>query len=562
MTREHIIWITIAAYVVFMLVIGLISSRSSKGMTAFTVGGRNAGAWMSALSYGTAYFSAVMFIGYAGGTGWKYGLWGVLPGIGNAVFGSLLAWLVLARRTRETTRRLKIKSMPQLFEKRFGSQPMKLFCVAVIFVFLLPYSASVYKGLTSVCAVLLKVDERVCMVVIALAAALLVILGGYMATLKADFVQGLIMLFGVGALIVAVVRCRQAGGFTAGIEAIAAKTGELNLGVRDHIGLWATVLMTSFGTWGLPQMIHKYYGIRDDKEVKRGTVISTLFALVVAGGGYFIGSLSHLFFSELPSPPAGGAGNPDYLVPNILAQAGLPDVLVGLVLVLLIAASVSTLSSITITGIVDADDGSGLPEAAAENGHPRRSAADQGAMPGICGAVLFDCQFAHADPRHDVVFLGNHFRQLSCSVPDCAVLEGNQPCRRVGGYAQRLCGGLPAGGMQAAVPGGAAAVFRKNRRPRPAFRLRSDGRVAACMRCGQPVAGRQAGNQRRRTPVFTRRPPKLRHRHNDLSGRPLRPPGNLLLVKTPEAFTFWPGQGKIESCMGSRRSIRTGANRR
>lgn len=96
-------------------------------------------------------------------------------------------------------------------------------------------------------------------------------------------------------------------------------------------------------------MIHKYYGIRDDKEVKRGTVISTLFALVVAGGGYFIGSLSHLFFSELPSPPAGGAGNPDYLVPNILAQAGLPDVLVGLVLVLLIAASVSTLSSITIT---------------------------------------------------------------------------------------------------------------------------------------------------------------------------------------------------------------------
>lgn len=349
MTREHIIWITIAAYVVFMLVIGLISSRSSKGMTAFTVGGRNAGAWMSALSYGTAYFSAVMFIGYAGGTGWKYGLWGVLPGIGNAVFGSLLAWLVLARRTRETTRRLKIKSMPQLFEKRFGSQPMKLFCVAVIFVFLLPYSASVYKGLTSVCAVLLKVDERVCMVVIALAAALLVILGGYMATLKADFVQGLIMLFGVGALIVAVVRCRQAGGFTAGIEAIAAKTGELNLGVRDHIGLWATVLMTSFGTWGLPQMIHKYYGIRDDKEVKRGTVISTLFALVVAGGGYFIGSLSHLFFSELPSPPAGGAGNPDYLVPNILAQAGLPDVLVGLVLVLLIAASVSTLSSITIT---------------------------------------------------------------------------------------------------------------------------------------------------------------------------------------------------------------------
>ena len=349
MGRETVIWLTIGAYIVFMLLIGLLSKRSSRSISEFTVGGRSAGAWMSALSYGTAYFSAVMFIGYAGSTGWKYGIWGVLPGIGNAIFGSLLAWLVLARRTRETTRRLEIKSMPQFFEQRFGSDKMKLFAVAVIFIFLLPYSASVYKGLTSVCAVLLKVDEQVCMIVIALAASLVVILGGYAATLKADFVQGFIMLVGVAALIVAVVRCEQVGGLSAGLAAIADKTEALHLTARDHLGLWATVLMTSFGTWGLPQMIHKYYGIRDDKEVRRGTVISTLFALVVAGGGYFIGSLSRLFYSSLPETPAGTPGNSDYLIPNMLASAGLPNVLLGVVLVLLIAASVSTLSSITIT---------------------------------------------------------------------------------------------------------------------------------------------------------------------------------------------------------------------
>ena len=94
------------------------------------------------------------------------------------------------------------------------------------------------------------------MVVIAIAAALIVILGGYVATLKADFVQGIIMLFGVSALIIAIVRCRQVGGLQAGLQAIAAKTAELNLGAKDHLGLWATVLMTSFGPWGLPQMIH------------------------------------------------------------------------------------------------------------------------------------------------------------------------------------------------------------------------------------------------------------------------------------------------------------------
>lgn len=349
MSKELIIWGTIGVYIIFMVIIGLLNSRSTKNISEFTVGGRNAGAWVSALSYGTAYFSAVMFIGYSGTTGWNYGIWGVLVGIGNAVFGSLLAWLVLARRTRETTRRLNIKSMPQFFHTRFESQGMKRFSVAVIFVFLLPYSASVYKGLTSVCSVLLGIDERITMIVIAVAAAAVVMLGGYVATLKADFVQGIIMMVGVSALIIAIVRSDRVGGLSAGLSAIASETAKLNLGAKDHAGLWATILMTSFGTWGLPQMIHKYYGIRDDHEVKRGTVISTLFALLIAGGGYFIGSLSRLFFDELPSPPAGGAGSPDYLVPNMLSGAGLSNILLGLILVLLISASVSTLAAITIT---------------------------------------------------------------------------------------------------------------------------------------------------------------------------------------------------------------------
>lgn len=349
MTQKTVIWLTIAVYIIFIVAVGLLNAKKSKNITEFTVGKRNAGAWLSAFSYGTAYFSAVMFIGYAGGTGWKYGLWGILPGIGNAVIGSLLAWIVLAKRTRELTRQHKIKSMPQLFEKRFHSTKMKNFCVAVIFVFLIPYSASVYKGLTSVCSVLLGVDERVCMIVIAIASLLIVVLGGYGATLKADFVQGLIMLIGVVLLIISVMNSNTVGGFSEGIRAIAQETENLGLTPASHVGLWATVLMTSFGTWGLPQMIHKYYGIRDNHEVKRGTVISTFFALVVAGGGYFIGSLAHLFFKTLDEIPGAGAGKTDYLIPNMLKMSEISDILIGVILVLLIAASVSTLSSITIT---------------------------------------------------------------------------------------------------------------------------------------------------------------------------------------------------------------------
>ena len=328
MSKEGTIWIVIGVYALFMLGIGVWYSRKGTDMEGFTVGGRNAGAWISALSYGTAYFSAVMFIGYSGGSGWSYGLWSVLVGVGNAVFGTLLAWLVLANRTRDLTRRHHIQSMPQLFEKRFQSKGMRLFACVVIFVFLIPYSASVYKGLTSVCSVVL-------------------VLGGYMATLKADFVQGIIMMVGVAALIVLVVQSPQVGGLSQGFSRMLdyMESHQMApLSGSSTLALVSTVLMTSLGTWGLPQMVHKYYGIRDRREVRRGVIISTFFSLLVAGGGYFIGSFSHLFFGD--TLPEGGT---DYLVPLMLNSAGLPNLLIGVILVLLISASVSTLSSITLT---------------------------------------------------------------------------------------------------------------------------------------------------------------------------------------------------------------------
>ena len=344
MNKETTIWIVIAIYAIFMLAVGVIHSKnSSGGMASFTVGGRNAGAWLSALSYGTAYFSAVMFVGYAGGTGLQYGLWGIAAGIGNAVFGSWLAWRGLARRTRDVSARLKIKTMPQFFDARYQSKAMKTFSAVVIFIFLVPYSASVYKGLASVADVLLGIDVTVCMVIIAVVAILLLLLGGYVAQARADFVQGIVMMFGVALLIFFVLRSEQVDGF-AGLAAYAQTAAGLpKLSASQALSLIATVLMTSFGTWGLPQMIQKYFGIKDDKQAKRGIVISTFFALLVAGGGYFIGSLCHLFFTKETMPVQ------DYIVPTMLKLVRMPSVLLGVVLVLLIAASVSTLCSITLS---------------------------------------------------------------------------------------------------------------------------------------------------------------------------------------------------------------------
>lgn len=338
-----VIWTTIGVYALVMVIIGVTQGKKVKSIADLTVGGRNAGAWLSALSYGTAYFSAVMFVGYAGGTGKAYGLWGVLAGIGNAVFGSWLAWKMLARRTRDVAFRLKIKTMPQYLEKRYFDENMKLFACIVIFIFMIPYSASVYKGLASIADVLLGIDVKICMILIAVIAILLLLFGGYLVQARADFFQGIVMMFGVTLLIICVVRCRKVGGVSGVIEYAKTVEGLPKLNASQWISLWATVLMTSFGTWGLPQMIQKYFGIKDDKQAKKGVIISTFFAFLVAGGGYFIGSLCYKFFTPETLPAQ------DYIVPNMLRDAELPSILLGVVLMLLIAASVSTLCSITLT---------------------------------------------------------------------------------------------------------------------------------------------------------------------------------------------------------------------
>lgn len=337
------IWVTIGVYIALIIVIGVTQGKKVKSIADLTVGGRNAGAWLSALSYGTAYFSAVMFVGYAGGTGKAYGLWGILAGIGNAVFGSWLAWKVLARRTRDVSSRLKIKTMPQFLDKRYSSESMRLFACVIIFIFLIPYSASVYKGLASVADVLLGIDVNICMVLIAVLAAFLLLFGGYLVQARADFLQGIVMMFSIALLIICVVRCDQVGGIQGIAEYAKTDLGLPKLNGSQWISLWATVLMTSFGTWGLPQMVQKYFGIKDDKQAKKGVLISTFFAFLVAGGGYFIGSLCYKFFTPETLPAQ------DYIVPEMLKAVNLPSVLLGVVLVLLIAASVSTLCSITLT---------------------------------------------------------------------------------------------------------------------------------------------------------------------------------------------------------------------
>lgn len=338
-----------------MIGVGVYSRKFAIDVNGFVLGGRSVGPWLTAFAYGTSYFSAVVFVGYAGQFGYKYGLAATWIGIGNAVIGSLIAWLVLGKRTRIMTKHLQAATMPDYFGKRFDSNVLKIAASIIAFVFLIPYTSSVYNGLSRLFAMAFDVPYAVCVIVMAALTCVYVILGGYMATAINDLIQGIIMIFGIIAVIVAVLDGQ--GGFMNAVFQLAEFESDIavTMGQKgaftsmfgpDPINLVGVVVLTSLGTWGLPQMVHKFYAIKDEKAVKTGTIISTVFAIIISGGCYFLGGFGRLFDSPAIYNEQGGIIY-DAIIPAMLQ--GLPDIMIGIIIVLVLSASMSTLSSLVLT---------------------------------------------------------------------------------------------------------------------------------------------------------------------------------------------------------------------
>lgn len=332
-----------------MIAVGLYCRKHSTDVNGFVLGGRSVGPWLTAFAYGTSYFSAVIFVGYAGQFGWKFGIASTWIGIGNAIIGSLLAWVILGRRTRIMSQHLDSATMPAFFESRYDSKKLKLVASAIIFIFLIPYTASLYNGLSRLFAMAFNIDYSVCIIIMAILTAIYVTAGGYMATAINDFIQGCIMLVGIVAVIAAVLNTQ--GGFMEALNGLAQvkdETASTIPGVfnsffgPDPLGLLSVVILTSLGTWGLPQMVQKFYAIESEHAIHKGTIISTLFALIVAGGCYFLGGFGRLFGDKVDVATEGF----DAIIPAMLSV--LPDGLIALVILLVLSASMSTLSSLVI----------------------------------------------------------------------------------------------------------------------------------------------------------------------------------------------------------------------
>jgi SSS family solute:Na+ symporter len=331
-----------------MVAIGVWGMKKTTSLNDFFLGGRSLGPWMSSFAYGTTYFSAVIFIGFAGKQGWGFGFNALWIGVGNAILGAFLAWIVLGKRTRRMTQKLNVMTMPEFLEARYGSAHLKMIAAVLIFIFLLPYSASVFKGLGHLFESTFHISYDFALIVLVGITGLYLVLGGYFAVTLTDFIQGFIMI--VGALVMAGVLVYNAGGFAQAFTTVALNYPQHVPPDKqpDWVTIGSLIFMTSFGTWGLPQMVQKFYAIKDEKIVPRAAIITGVFALVIGVCAYTTGVLSHAFFTSETVPRlAGGGVNYDLIIPTLLTQH-LPEVLLAVIMLLVLSASMSTLSSLIL----------------------------------------------------------------------------------------------------------------------------------------------------------------------------------------------------------------------
>jgi len=341
--------IVLSLYALTIITIGIFGFRKTRSFSDFFLGGGQVGAWMTAFTYGTAYFSAVMFIGFAGKIGWGHGYSGLWIALGNTMVGVLGVWWLLGERIKRMSVEYGVHTMAEFLDKRYDSPFLKLFASVSIFVFFIPYTAAVFMGLSYLFRSTFGIDYTVALVLMGLFTAVYIVLGGYKSITMIDVVFGIIMLAGVLVLLGSVLS--EGDGFaniTNGIAAIDPRLTQV-VGPPGWWPLFSLVFLTSVAPLAMPQLVQKFYAIKNRRAVRIGMIGSSLFALIVTGVGYYAGATTRFFLNPENAPLAFKDGQPiaDALMPEMLTRI-IPQGLSVLILLLILSASMSTLAALVL----------------------------------------------------------------------------------------------------------------------------------------------------------------------------------------------------------------------
>lgn len=336
-------------YAIVIIAIGLIGLKKTRTFSDFFLGGGAIGPWMTAFTYGAAYFSAVLFIGFAGKIGWGFGYSGLWIAVGNTLIGVLGVWWLLGHRIKKMSIEYKVHTMGEYLEKRYDSPFLKLFASLCIFVFFVPYSAAVFMGLSYLFKATFGIDYTLALILMGGFTALYLTMGGYKSITMIDMVFGMIMVVGVTILLASVLdRGNGLANITRSIAAIDPKLTQ-TIGPPGWWPLFSLVFLTSVAPMAMPQLVQKFYAIKDKRAIKIGMIGSTFFAVLVTGIGYFTGATTRHFLNPVNSPGAFTDGKPvfDALMPELLTNI-IPEGLTVIILLLILSASMSTLAALVL----------------------------------------------------------------------------------------------------------------------------------------------------------------------------------------------------------------------
>jgi SSS family solute:Na+ symporter len=329
--------LVLIAYLLVLIVVGLITGRRTKSVEDFYLGGRQIGPWVTALSFVAAYFSSVVIVG-GGGFGYMFGMSTLWIGAINVLLGCTVAWIILGPRIRTFTQRLKTMTVPGFLGERYQSDFACIFSAVIVVLFMIIYNVSILKGMGHIFEVLMNIPYVYGVLISCIIILFYVSIGGYLAVVWTSFLQAWVM--GIGLIVLTVFAVQRVGGIAAANQALASIDPGLlaTPGVWGWPGLISFALIVSFGVWGMPQLVVRFYSIKNLKVLKIGTVVATI-GTCMALLPYFNGAIARTLFPSL--------ANPDLAIPTlvktILSPFGSAVVMAGVV-----AAGMSTFASVLI----------------------------------------------------------------------------------------------------------------------------------------------------------------------------------------------------------------------
>jgi sodium/proline symporter len=339
------IFVGLVAYLVVMIVVGVVSSRYMRTLDDYIHAGPRLGPWVAAISERASGESAWFLLGLpaaAYGAGFRE-YWDVV-GIAG---GILASWTFIAMPLRRETARLGALTLPDYFELRFKDKTrlLRIVSMIVILFFYTVYVAAQLVGASKIFQSILGLPEGsgqfICLAIGLVIVVAYTIMGGFLAVAWTDLIQGLLMT--AVAVVLPIAGLIHIGGFSALTEAVAVRGPEymtVTAGLTGSAFFFGVVvggLSWGFGYLGQPHLLTRYMAIRKTKDLRQGGLIAMGWTLISYWGAPMIGIVGLGVLGP-------GLADPDLVMPTLAVQL-LPGWLAGIMIAGATAAMMSTADS-------------------------------------------------------------------------------------------------------------------------------------------------------------------------------------------------------------------------